>query len=64
MALSNEEKDQLIFYLRLPVNINVAKMRQSRYKAADELERLYLIEKNFLLIKEELKDLKEKLAVQ
>jgi len=46
-------KETLLHYLRLPYNVNVDEMRKARDQAADELERLYELEKsvNQLIIK-------------
>jgi len=39
-------KETLLHYLRLPYNVNVDEMCKARYQAADELERLYELEKS------------------
>jgi hypothetical protein len=39
-------KETLLHYLRLPYNVNVDEMCKARYQAADELERLYKLEKS------------------
>jgi len=38
------DKKTLLHYLRSPYNINVDDMREARFQAADELERLYALE--------------------
>jgi len=57
------DKNTLLHYLRSPYNISVDDMRDARYYAADELERLYTIEEHVKELADKLEK-QDELAVQ